>query len=135
MIYLLIQIMNEIFPCKNDIHSYEIIHPRRWIKITLNFRFQAPSSDFTFIHKSSSFCLNINVYLSINFGETFFYVLSSILIVIELGSILTSKNMFVIWWIHPPPLFFAFHYISFCILIFYMKKGRLNELFWPCKCL
>jgi hypothetical protein len=45
----LIQIINEIHPCKNDIHPYEIIiyghiYPCRWIKITLNFKFQAQSS-------------------------------------------------------------------------------------------
>jgi len=47
-IYLLI--MDEFHPMIylieiiNKIHPYEIIHPCRWIKITLNFKFQAQAS-------------------------------------------------------------------------------------------
>jgi hypothetical protein len=40
----LIQIINEINPFKNDIHPYEIIHPCKWIKITLFFKFQVQNS-------------------------------------------------------------------------------------------
>jgi hypothetical protein len=40
----LIQIINEIHRCKDDIHPYEIIHPCRWIKITLNFKLQVQNS-------------------------------------------------------------------------------------------
>jgi hypothetical protein len=46
----LIQIINSIHTCKNDIHPYETIHlyghihPCRWIKTTLNFKFLAQSS-------------------------------------------------------------------------------------------
>jgi hypothetical protein len=41
----LIQIINEIHPCKIDIHPYEIIiyghiHPCVWIKMKLSFKLQ-----------------------------------------------------------------------------------------------
>ncbi len=32
---------------------YRHIHPCKWIQITLNFKFQAPSSGFTLMHKPS----------------------------------------------------------------------------------
>jgi len=48
-IIYLIQFINEIHPCKMTfMHMksfiYEHIHPCKWIKITLNFKFQAKSS-------------------------------------------------------------------------------------------
>jgi hypothetical protein len=40
----LIQLINEIHPCKNDNCLYGHIHPCRWIKITLSFKLQVQSS-------------------------------------------------------------------------------------------
>jgi hypothetical protein len=41
--------------------------------------------------------LDVNVYPSIYFSETFFYVPFYFIFVIKLGSILTLRNMFVIF--------------------------------------
>jgi hypothetical protein len=82
---------------------------------------------------SFCFCVWMSMFIfSFTLVKQFFIFQIQSLFFIKLGNILTWVNMFVICKIHT--LFFALHYISFCIFIFYMKKEGINELFWPCKC-
>jgi len=53
--FIYFPIMDEIHPCKFNIHLWTH-HPCRWIKITLNFEFQAQSSKFRLhIHAQANF--------------------------------------------------------------------------------